>query len=51
MMEDFWIWKSNICLYEGIGLNVIDELLDILGEGGGSEFRRLRLFNGMSLES
>ena len=20
-MEDFWIWKSNICQYEGINLN------------------------------
>jgi hypothetical protein len=29
-MEDFCIWKSNICRYEGINLNVINEFLDIL---------------------
>lgn len=32
MMEDFWIWKSNISRYEGINLNVINEFLDISEE-------------------
>jgi hypothetical protein len=39
MMEDFWIWKSNICRYEGINLNVVNEFLDISEErGAGPKF-------------
>lgn len=34
MMEDFWIWKSNISRYEGINLNVSNEFLDISEEVG-----------------
>ena len=34
MMEDFWIWKSNISRYEGIDLNVVNEFLDISEEVG-----------------
>jgi hypothetical protein len=47
MMEDFLIWKSNICLYEGINFN---KLLDISEEGGGPEFRRgmFKLFGNES---
>ena len=61
MMEDFWIWKSNICQYEGI--NIINKFLDISGKEVGLSFIvgcsslgmnlavTLRLFNNMSLES
>ena len=61
MMEDFRIWKSNICRYEGI--NVINEFFDISGKEVGLSFVvgssslgmnlavTLRLFNNMSLES
>jgi hypothetical protein len=37
-MEDLWIWKSNICRYEGINLTVIDEFLDISGKEVGLSF-------------
>jgi hypothetical protein len=62
MMEDFWIWKSNICRYEGINLNVINGFLDISAKDSevpvtvGLSFvagrlgMNLTLFN-MSLES
>ena len=39
MIEDFWIWESNICLYEGINFDKLSSL-DISEEGGGPEFRR-----------
>ena len=45
-MEDFWIWKSNIYLYEGINFN---KLLDISEEGGGPEFRHGIFSLGMNL--
>lgn len=38
MMEDFWIWESNICRYEGINWNVINEFLDISGKEVGLGF-------------
>ena len=38
MMEDFWIWKSNISRYEGINLDVINEFLDISEKEVGLSF-------------
>jgi hypothetical protein len=63
MIEELWIWKSNICRYEGINLVVINNFLDISGKElvlsfflecsslGMNLTVTLRLFNSMSLES